>query len=79
MHLLFECQCMPGLDGSVALTLLLDDLLRVCSESDHADAVLLAASPTGSIPGVAATACVVPFLHDPAAALGRVSPWHVML
>ena len=31
------------------------------------------------IPVVAATACVVPFLLDPAAALGRLSPWHMKL
>ena len=78
-HLLFECQCIPGLDSSVALTTLGDDLLRVCSGSDHMEAVLLAAFPSSCIPVVAATACVVPFLLDPAAVLGRVSPWHVKL
>ena len=77
-HLLFECQCIPGLDGSVALALLRDDLFRVCSGSDHAEAVLLAAFPVGHLPVVAATACVVPFLLDPAAALGRMSPWHII-
>ena len=40
---------------------------------------LLAAFPTSRIPVVAATACVVPFLLDPAAALGRMSPWHMKL
>ena len=30
--------------------------------------------PSSCIPVVAATACVVPFLLDPAAALGRMSP-----
>ena len=40
---------------------------------------LLAAFPTSRIPVVAATVCVVPFLLDPAAALGRVSPWHMKL
>ena len=78
-HLLFECQCIPGLDSSVALTLLRDVLLRVRSGSDSAEAVLLAAFPSGRIPVVAAMACVVAFLLDPAAALGRVSPWHVEL
>ena len=78
-HLLFECQCIPGLDSSVALALLWDDLFRVCSGSDHADAVLLAAFPTSRIPVVAATACVVPFLLDPAAALAHMSPWHMKL
>ena len=76
-HLLFECQCSPGLDSSVALTLAQDDLFRLYSGSDHAEAVLLAASPTSRIPVVAATACVVPFLLDPAAALGRMSPWNM--
>ena len=78
-HLLFECRCMPGLDGSVALALLRDDIFWVCSGSDHAEAVLLAAFPAGHVPDVAATACVVPFLLDPAAALGRMSPWHMKL
>ena len=78
-HLLFECQCIPGLDSSVALALLRDDLFRVCSGPDHAEAVLLAAFPTSRSPVVAATACVVPFLLDPAAALGRTSPWHMKL
>ena len=78
-HLLFECQCIPGLDSSVALALLRCDLFRVCSGSDHAEAVLLAAFPTSRIPVVAATACVAPFLLDPAAAPGRMSPWHMKL
>ena len=78
-HRLFECQCIPGLDSSVALTLLRDDLFRVCSGSDHADAVLLAAFPSSRIPVVAATACVVPFLLDPVAALGHMSAWHMKL
>ena len=74
-YLLFECQCIPGLDGSIALALLRCNLFRVCSGSDHAQAVLLAAFPTSRIPVVAATACVVPFLLD----LGRMSPWHMKL
>ena len=78
-HLLFDCQCIRGLDGSVALALLRDDLFRVCSGSDHAEAVLLTVFPTSRIAVVAATACVVPFLLDPAAALGRMSPWHMKL
>ena len=49
----------------------------MCSGSDHAEAV--AAFPAGHVPVVAATACVVPFLLDPAAALGRMSPWHMKL
>ena len=63
----------------MALALLRDDLFRVCSGSDHAEAVLLAAFPAGPVPVVAATACVVPFLLDPAAALGRMSLWHMKL
>ena len=47
--------------------------------SDHAEAVLLAGFPTSRIPVVASTACVSPFLLDPAAALGRMSPWHMKL
>ena len=41
--------------------------------------MLLAAFPAGHVPVVAATACVVPFRLDPAAALGRMSPWHMKL
>ena len=78
-HLLVECQCIPGLDSSVALALLRDDLFRLCSGSDHAEAVLLAAFPSSRIPVVAATAGVVPFLLDPAAALGCMPPWHMKL
>ena len=78
-HLLFECQSIPELDSSVPLALLRDHLFRVCSGSDHAEAVLLAAFPTSRIPVVAATACVVPILLDPAADLDRVSSWHMKL
>ena len=78
-HLPFECQCIPCLDSSVALTLLRYDLFRVCSGSDHAEAVLLAAFPTSRVPVVAAAVCVVPFLLDPAAALGRVPPSYMKL
>ena len=78
-HLLFECQCVPGLDTSVALTLLRDNLFRDCSGSDHVDMVLLSAFPSSRVSVVVATACVVPFLLDPAAALGSVSPWHMNL
>ena len=41
--------------------------------------MLLAAFPTSRIPVVPATACVVPFLLDPAAALGRMSHCHMKL
>ena len=46
-HLLFDCQCIPVLDSSVALALLRDDLFRVCPGSDHAEAVLLATTYSG--------------------------------
>ena len=78
-HLLFACQCIPGLDSSVALDLLRHDLIRVCSRSDHAEAVLLAAFPTTRIPIVTATAYNVPFLLHPAVALDCMSPWHMKL
>ena len=45
-HQLFECQCIPGLDSSVALTLIRDYLSRVCSGSDHAEAVSLETFPS---------------------------------
>ena len=73
-HLLFECPGILGTGGTLAVTLLRDDLLKACFGSDHASVVLLAASPSDRIPVVAATACLVPFLLDPAAALGRPSP-----
>ena len=76
-HLLFECLCVSGVHSSMAVSLLQDDLFRVCSGSDHTEAVLLAAFPSSRIPAVAATACLVPFLLDPAAALGRLSPWNM--
>ena len=62
---------------NASASLLRDDLFRVGSGSDHAEAVLLAAFPSRRIPVVAATAYVVPFLLDPAAALGRMSPWNM--
>ena len=77
-HLLFECRCISGLDSSVSITLLRDDIFRVCSGSDHTEAVSLAAFPSSRVSVVAATACIVPFLLDPAAALGRISPWHTI-
>ena len=76
-HLLFECQYIQGLDISVALIFLCNDPFRVCSGWDHADAVLLVAFPSSHIPVVAATACVVPVLFNPEAALGRMFPWHM--
>ena len=76
---MFDWQCIPGLDCSVALALLRDDVFRVCSGSDHAEAVLLAAFPSCGFPVVAATACVVPCLLDPAGALGCMTPFHMKL
>ena len=55
-----------------------DDLFKACFGSDHASAVLLAAFPSDRTPVVAATACLVPFLLDPAA-LGRPPPWRMKL
>ena len=54
--------------------LLRDELFRACSVSDHAKAVLLATFLSDRTPVVAATACLVPFLLKPGAALGRPHP-----
>ena len=78
-HLLFECPGILGTGGTLAVALLRDDLFKVCFGSDHASAVLLAAFPSDRTPVVAATACPVPFLLDPAAALGRPPPWRMKL
>ena len=78
-HLLFECPGILGTGGTLAVTILRDDLFRACFGSDHASAVLLAAFPSDRTPVVAATACLVPFLLDPAAALGRPPPWRMKL
>ena len=71
-HLLFECPGFLGPRGSLAV--LRDGLFRVCSGSDHATVALLATLTSDRIPVVAATACLVPFLFDTAAALGRHPP-----
>ena len=63
----------------MAVTILRDDLLKACSASDHASTVLLAACPSDCTPVVAATACLAPFLLDPAAALGRPPPWRMKM
>ena len=78
-HLLFECPGILGTGGTLAVTLLRDDLLKACFGSDHASAVLLAALPSDRTPVVAATACLVPFLLDTAAALGRPPHWRMTL
>ena len=73
-HLLFECPGIVGSGGTLAVKLLRDDLFRACFGSDYAPAVPLAAFPSDHTPVLAATACLVPFLLDPAAALGRRPP-----
>ena len=60
--------------GTLAITLLRNDLFKACFGPEHASAVLLAAFPSDRTPVVAATAYLVPVLLDPAAALGRVPP-----
>ena len=61
------------------LQLVWDDLFRECSVSDHASAVLLATFPSAYTHVVAATACLVPFLLNPAASMGRSPPWRMKL
>ena len=78
-HLLFEWPGISGLGGSLAVAFLRDDLFRACSGADHAKALLLAAFPSDRTPVVAATARLVPFLLEPAAALGRLPPWRMKL
>ena len=73
-HPLFECRGVPSLGGSLAATLLRAVILRPCSGLDPARAVLLATFPPDRTPAVAATACIVPFLLEPAAAPGRQPP-----
>ena len=61
-HLLFECLDISGLGASLEVTLPRDDLLRKCSGSDLAKAVLLAVFPSDCTPVhtvVEATACLV--------------------
>ena len=64
-----------GLGSCMSITLLRDDLVWECSGSDHA----LVAFRSNSIPIVAATARLVPFLLDPAATLGRHPPLRMKL
>ena len=78
-HLLFEYPGISSVGGSLAVNLLRDDLFRACSGSDHATAALLATFPSDRTPIVAATTCAVPFLLDPADALGRHPPWRMKL
>ena len=67
VHLLFGCRGIPGLGGSLAVTLLRDYLFKAGSGSDHARAVLLSTFPSNRTPAVAAPACMVPFLLHSAA------------
>ena len=60
----------------MAITLPHDDRFRACPGFDHVQAVRVAGN---RVPVVAATACLVPFLLDPAAALGRHPPWRMKL
>ena len=76
-HLRFECPRLSGPRGPLTVKLLRDDLFRACSGSYHATAALLATFPSDHTPVVAATACLVTFLLDPAAALGRPPPWRM--
>ena len=70
-----------GLASSVVTTLIQDDLFQTGAVSASAEAVLLAAFLCGHVPVTATTACLVPFLPDPAAALnlGRHPPCHMNL
>ena len=77
MHLTTECPGFVRPGGTLAVKLPRDDLFRAFSGPDHASAVLLATSPSGSYPVVAATACLGPSLLDPAAALPP--PWRMKL
>ena len=61
-----------GLGGSLAFTLLRDDLFR--PSSDHARAVLLATYPSDRTYAVPATACIFPLPLGPAAAQGQHPP-----
>ena len=58
----------------MTIPLLRDDLSRACSGSDHAEPVFLVAFPSDRIPAMAATACHVTILLDPAVALDRHPP-----
>ena len=78
-HLLFECPGILGTGGTLAVPLLRDELFKACFGSDHTSAVLLAAFTSDHTPVVAATACLIPLLLDPAAALGRPPPWRIKL
>ena len=80
----FEPQCIPGLDSSVAVSLLQDDLLRVWSGSDNTEAVSLAAFPSGRSPRCCRNGLCCPVPVRPcscpgpwAVTLGRASRWHV--
>ena len=67
-----------SLGSSIASAVVRDDLAGACSKSDNAKAVLLEPFPCDCISVVAAAACLVLFLLDPAA-LGRHAPWRMKL
>ena len=74
-HLLFEWPGVSGLHLSMAITLLPSVFwLESCQGKVATLRQLLAAFPSDRIPPVAVTACIIPFLLDPAAALGRHPP-----
>ena len=67
-----------SLGSSMASAVVRDDLAGACSGSDNAKAVLLEPFPCDCISIVAAAACLVLLLLDPAA-LGRHPPWRMKL
>lgn len=70
----FQAWVPAGLGTSMAVTILWGDLFRECARYAPAEPLLLAASSSDRVPVVAATDCLVPFLLQPAAALGRRPP-----
>ena len=63
----------------MAIALLQDELFPACAGSAPEEAVLHAAFPCAHVAAMAATACPVPSLLDPAAALGRHPPCRMQL
>ena len=70
-YLLFECLGVLGLGKSIAIALLQDDTFGANAGSAPAEALLPPTFPYARIPVITATACLVPFLPDPAATFGR--------
>ena len=73
-HLLFTCPCVSCSDGSLAVGVLRKDIAVACAGCTQAEHVLQAAFPNDCISVDVASACLVPFLLDPAGALGRHPP-----